>query len=77
MNDIKEELKKNTDFDEETIIKIDEILNEHFIIGRKNKDKIVKDFIEKLDLNEQEADELYNKCSEIIVKGIFHKKSDE
>lgn len=73
MNDIKEKLKELTKRSDEEIAIIDEILNNHFIIGRNNKKKIIADFKERLHLDEEEADDLYNQCSEIIVKGIFKK----
>ena len=37
--------------------------------------EIAEDFKEKLNLTDEEADNLYNQCSEIIVKGIFKRKS--
>ena len=74
MNNIKEKLKELTQKSDEEIVIIDEILNEHFIIGRNNKEKIIADFKDKLNINDNEADVLYNQCSEIIVKGIFKRK---
>ena len=71
MNNIKEKLKELTNRSEEEIALIDEILNNHFIIGQNNRKKIIADFMEKLNITEEEADDLYNQCSEIIVKGIF------
>ncbi len=74
MNNIKNKLKEliNRSYEEVTII--DEILNSHVIIGKNNKEKIIADFKSKLNITEEEADELYNQCSEIIVKGIFKRK---
>ena len=74
MNNIKDKLKEITKRNDEEIAIIDEILNNHFVIGRHNKEKIIADFKEKLNLNDEEADNLYNQCSEIIVKGIFKRK---
>lgn len=74
MNNIKEKLKELTNRSDDEVTIIDEILNNHFIVGRNNKEKIVADFKEKLNLTDEEADNLYNKCSEIIVKGIFKRK---
>lgn len=74
MNNIKEKLKELTNMSDEEINVIDEILNSHFIVGKNNKEKIISDFKEKLNLNDEEADKLYNQCSEIIVKGIFKRK---
>lgn len=74
MNNIKEKLKELTNRSDEEINIIDEILNSYFIVGRNNKEKIIADFKEKLKLHNEDADVLYNQCSEIIVKGIFKRK---
>lgn len=74
MKNIKEKLKELTNKNNNEINIIDEILNNHFVIGKNNKEKIVADFKEKLNLNDEKADNLYNQCSEIIVKGIFKRK---
>lgn len=74
MNNIKEKLKELTNRSDEEIVIIDEILNNHFVIGKNNKEKIIVDFKEKLKITEDEADNLYNQCSEIIIKGIFKRK---
>lgn len=73
MNDIREKLKEVTKRSDEECNIINDILNNHFIIGHNNKKKIIGDFIEKLNISESDADELYNTCSEIIVKGIFRR----
>ena len=74
MNNIKEKLKELTNRSDEEISIIDEILNNHFIIGHNNKKKIIADFKEKLKITDDEANALYNQCSEIIAKGIFKRK---
>ena len=74
MNNIKQKLKELTNRSDEEITIIDEILNNNFIIGKNNKEKIIVDLKEKLKITDDEADNLYNQCSEIIVKGIFKRK---
>lgn len=74
MNNIKGKLKELTKRSDDEVNIIDEILNSHFVVGKNNKEKIVADFKEKLNLNDEEADNLYNQCAEIIVKGIFKRK---
>lgn len=74
MKSIREKLKELTNRSDEEVTIIDEIINNHFIIGKNNKEKIIIDFKEKLSITDEEADELYNQCSEIIVKGIFKRK---
>ena len=73
MNNIKEKLKELTRRSDEEVTIIDEILNSHFVIGKNNKEKIITDFVEKLNMTKEEADNLYNQCSEVIVKGIFNR----
>ena len=43
-------------------------------MGKNNKEKIIIDLKEKLKITDDEADNLYNQCSEIIIKGIFKRK---
>lgn len=50
---------------------IKEILDNHGIIGRKNKEKIIADFIKELNLDKRDANDLYNDCMEIILKNIL------
>lgn len=64
-------LKELTNYSEENCILINEIIESHFIIGRNNKIKIMNDFIEKLKIPEEKADELYNICMQIILKNIL------
>jgi len=73
MKDIREKLKEVTKRSDEECNIINDVLNNHFIIGHNNKKKIIDDFVEKLDISVSAADKLYNTCSEIIVKGIFKK----
>lgn len=74
MKNIKEKLKEITKRNDEEVTIIDDILNSHFVIGKNNKEKIITDFKERLNIDNEEADNLYNICSEIIVKGIFKRK---
>lgn len=69
------ELIEKTDKNEQECIIINDIIESYIIIGRNNKEKIKKDFIEKLNIAEDEANKLYNICAEIIVKGVFNKKA--
>ena len=52
----------------EDCITICEVLEKNSIIGRKNKEKIINDFIENLDTSYEEANKLYNECMAILVK---------
>ena len=68
-----EELVKKTGFDKDKCEKINNVLENNFIIGRNNKEKIKTGFIEKLSFDEKEADELYNTSMEIIAKALGNK----
>ena len=74
MNNIKEKLKEVTNRSDAEIAIIDDVLNSHFVIGKHNKEKIIADFKRLLNLDDKEADDLYNQCMEIIVKGIVKRK---
>lgn len=50
---------------------ITDILDNHFIIGHNNKKEIIADFEKELNVDSDSADELYNICAEILIKGIF------
>lgn len=73
MKNITTKLMETTGRSQQECEIIDEILNNRFIIGHNQKDKIKSDFMQKLNITEAEADELYNQCAEVIVKGIFRK----
>lgn len=47
------------------------ILDSHGIIGRKNKEKIIADFIKEFNFDKKDANDLYNDCMEIILKNIL------
>ncbi len=73
-NNIKQKLKELTNRNEEEIAIINEILNNHFIIGKNNKKKIISAFKGNLKITDDEADNLYNQCCELIIKEIFNRK---
>ena len=45
-----------------------DILERNSIIGRKNKEKMINDFIESLSIPYQEANILYNDNMDILIK---------
>lgn len=67
------ELKKVTKRDDKECIIINDILEKNFIIGKNNKNKIINDFKNDLDIRIEEADKLYNICADLVIKGIFKK----
>ena len=64
------ELSKATNLSEEKCTLINSILEDYFIIGKKNKEKIINDLISKLDISEQKANEIYECAVSIITTGI-------
>lgn len=67
------ELSKRTGYDEEKCEKINNILEDTFFIGRKNKEKMIKEFIEKININENEANKIYENIMDVINKSIKDK----
>lgn len=68
--DFIEELQAKTNYDEKECILINNIIENHFLIGKKNKEKIVNDIKEKLNISSNEADDIYNISIEIITKEL-------
>lgn len=64
-------LMEKTKRSEEECKILNEIIESHFIVGKNNKEKIINDIIQKLQIEYKAADELYNICMESILKGIF------
>ena len=65
-----EKLEKQTGYDKEKCMVINSILEDSFIIGKKNKIKIVNKLKEKLNLTLDEAEKIYNSSMEVISSGI-------
>ena len=66
-------LQQKTKLSEDKCSIINDILENYFIIGKKNKQKIINDLKEKLNINEVDADEIYNISTEIISTAIKEK----
>lgn len=52
---------------------INAILKQHPIIGKKNKEKIIADIIEKLSKSNEEAEQLYETSAEILTSALRDK----
>lgn len=61
-----EKLQQETNYSEEQCILINDVLESHFIFRKKNKPKVVADLVEKLAVEEAEADRVYELCMTII-----------
>ena len=68
-----EELSKQTGYDEEKCTKINEIIEDTFLVGKKNKEKMIANFIEKLGINEDEANTIYESSMQIIGNNLRDK----
>lgn len=67
------ELSKQTGYDEEKCIVINSIVEDTFIIGKKNKDKMIEKFEKQINLDENEANKLYEIVMRIIGTEIKNK----
>lgn len=67
------ELSIQTGYDKEKCILINDIIENYFIFGRKNKLKIIKDLQIKIGLNEDDSENVYDIAMKIITKGIKNK----
>lgn len=67
------ELSKETGYDEQKCIMINDIIENYFIFGRKNKDKIIQDLQRKSSLSEDDAENVYDISMKIITREIKDK----
>lgn len=75
MNNIEfiKELSKQTGYDEEKCVVINNVIEKYFIIGRKNKDKIIQDLQTKANLSEDDSENVYDISMKIIIGEIKNK----
>lgn len=67
------ELSKQTGYDEEKCILINDIMENYFIFGRRNKDKIIQDLQSKASLSEDDSENVYDIAIKIITGEIKNK----
>lgn len=67
------ELSKQTGYDEEKCILINDIIENHFIVGRKNKEKIIKDLQVKANFSEDDSENIYDIAIKIITGEMKNK----
>ena len=68
-----EKLIKETGYNEDKCKIVNDVIESHFIIGKNNKEKILNDFEDKLKIEREEADDLYNKCASILGNTVKNK----
>ncbi len=71
--DFIEKLSKETSYNEEKCNLINSIIEDTFIIGKKNKENMIVKFKERLEIENQEATKLYEIVMQIISAGIKDK----
>jgi len=67
------EIKEKTNLSEEEVLKISDTLDDTFIIGKKNKEKMIESFISKLGISDAEAERIYEIIMDIMKNAIKDK----
>lgn len=67
------EISKQLNVSENEAILIENVFEEFPMIGKKNKQNIVNLLIERLNYSEEQADEIYNKVSNIAITEVKDK----
>lgn len=66
------ELSQRTGYSKFECQKINHVLESHFLLGRQNKAKVLKD-LAALGYDKQAADEIYNLSSKLLLEAIHYK----
>lgn len=67
------ELSKRLSYEEEKCIIINDILENHFFLSKKNKDKIIEALMEQLEIDKDEATIIYETAVKIVNEEIKNK----
>lgn len=67
------QLSEKLNIDESRAREIADLLEDNFLIGKKNKEKTINLFIEKLNVSEEEADNIFNTSCDIIKENLLDK----
>lgn len=68
-----EELEKITGLDNSKCTVINSILENHFLIGNKNKEKMVSEIENQLSITHEESEKIYESAMSILAKGLKDK----
>lgn len=71
--DVINEIKKRLNVDDTIAAKINEVAESNFLVGKVNKEKMLKMLCEKINVSEEEADKIYNTIMDIIGSGLKDK----
>ncbi len=66
-------LQEKLNYDEEKCVIINDILENNFLIGKKNKEIMINEFVTKLEVTEIEANNIYETAMEILSKEVKKK----
>ncbi len=66
-------LQKELNYEEEKCVLINDILENTFLIGKKNKEKMVQEFMTKLNVDEKEANEIYEISMHLLSNELKRK----
>lgn len=66
-------LKETLNIDEAKANIINNVIESDNIFGKKNKDKIINDFMEQLNINKEKAENIYETAIKIIKNAIKNK----
>lgn len=67
------ELGKRVNYSESDCLIINDILERHFFISKKNKDIIIKELCETFNISEIEANNIYTSSKDILNEEIKYK----
>ncbi len=67
------EISKQLSYSKEKCIMINDILENNFFISKRNKDKIVDEFMQKLKASSEEAIKIYDTAVKIIKDEVKNK----
>lgn len=67
------ELEKVTCLDNNKCTIINNILEDHFLLGKNNKEKIISDIMTELQMTIEKAEEIYESAMSIVGNGIKDK----
>lgn len=67
------ELSSRIGYNIEDTNKINNIFDDNFIIGKKNKEKIISKLMEVISIDEKEANRIYEAFAELLKDGVLNR----
>lgn len=72
-NEFIKELSNKLGYEDEKCVIINSIMEDTFILGKKNKEKMIEKFKEQLNVNDEEANKIYETAMGIAGTGLKDK----